>query len=734
MGRKLIWIVAVCALACMLGACAGPAPSSSNASSAGTSNAASAAAASGTSSAASSAASTATASSASSASSASATSSAPAPNASSAQASPTTAKVLVLTAGQTQLHVELADNSATQALLAKLEEGPVSVSLHDYGNFEKVGALGFELPTSDQQINTEAGDIVLYQGNQISIFYDTNSYSYTRLGRIEGFTGPELLDALGGPGEVSIQLSLAQPTPLPDKFAIIHTNDMHGYFTPSDRSLGLGAVAQMKADYRAQGYDVLLLDAGDVMQGTALVSVNQGADVPQFLNAAGYDALCIGNHDFDYGSDVLEQRMAEFAFPTLSANIYVDATGQRFAQPNTIFELSNGAKVGVFALTTPETKTSSRPANTAGLTILANQELYACAQEQIDELRAQGCSLVLCLGHLGEEEALAPNCASDVVANTRGLDLFIDAHDHQVEDAMVENADGVQVPVIETGSYLGNVGVLTWEGGTFAHQLVAVGEYEGQDENVAAMVAAAQERVDQELAQVSGTTDFELFGGRRPGVRDSETNLANFCTDAILWIARNNATSYPDAAIINGGGIRTSIDAGEITHQELLNVMPFSNDVCTVKVTGAQLLEALEASTQDLPAEIGGFPQVADLVYTVDTTVAYEKGELYPNTTYYAPAAPGARVSIQSVGGKKFDPNATYTIATLNFIAQGGDTYYAFAQAAQTGYEGLGYTDFDALQNYLANELGGHVPASYAQPQGRTTVIVEEGAQLAAAA
>lgn len=501
---------------------------------------------------------------------------------------------------------------------------------------------------------------------------------------------------------------------------------MHGYYTPSDTSLGLAAVAQLKADYEKDGYDVLLLDGGDAIQGNALVGTNQGSEVPQFLNAAGYDAMCIGNHEFDYGPDVLEARIADCAFPVLSANIIVDATGETFTQPSTIVELSNGAKVGIIGMTTPEAKTASTPTNTAGLSILAGEDLYACIQEHIDTLRAQGCSLVICLGHLGEEEGLAPSRASDVVAHTSGMDFFIDAHDHNVENNSVANKDGNDVPIIETGSHLESIGVITIEGETPTSHLVAVGEYDGSKTDVAEMVAAAQERVDQKLAEVVGATEFELQGGKHYGIRSHETNLADFCTDAMLWIARNNATDYPDAALINGGGIRTSIDAGEITLRELLDVMPFANDVCTIKVTGAQLLEALETSTQDTPQPMGGFPHVAGITCTIDTTVPYENGEPLPDRTYCAPANPGSRVKIEDVGGKGFRLDATYTIATNNFIAQGGDTYYVFSQAAQDSYELMGYTDFEMLQLYLREELGGTVPDTYAAADSRITVITAE--------
>ena len=170
------------------------------------------------------------------------------------------------------------------------------------------------------------------------------------------------------------------------RFVILHTNDVHGYMEPSGRCLGMEAVAQLKKDYEQQGYDVLLMDAGDMLQGNAFASYSQGESIVTIMNAAGYDVMALGNHDFDYGSDVLEKRMSEMDFPALAANITVDATGEPFAEGNTVFTLSDGTKVGVFGLDTPTTVTTSAPKNTAGLTFTSGEELYAVAQAQIDEL------------------------------------------------------------------------------------------------------------------------------------------------------------------------------------------------------------------------------------------------------------------------------------------------------------------------------------------------------------
>ena len=201
--------------------------------------------------------------------------------------------------------------------------------------------------------------------------------------------------------------------------------------------------------------------------------------------------------------------------------------------------------------------------------------------------------------------------------------------------------------------------------------------------------------------------------------------MGDLASDAMYWQVTQAAGSAPDAVVLNGGAIRASIKAGEIKLLDIHNVFPFNNQLCTVEVTGAQLLEALEAATQSSPDPMGAFPQVHGIKYTLDTTVPYEKGELYPGTTYNAPAAPGTRITIHEVAGKEFDPEATYTIATNEFVATGGDTYYCFAEAGAKTLVYVGYLDYESVLNYMKTELEGTIPEIYEEVQGRITVVGE---------
>ena len=548
---------------------------------------------------------------------------------------------------------------------------------------------------------------------------------------LEAQTGTEAQTDSGNPGEQTAsgnpdeQTASGNPGAEGTKLVILHTNDTHGYMQATDTCLGIGAVAQLKKDYQQQGYDVLLMDAGDYLQGSSFANFTQGESVVEVMNAAGYDVAALGNHEFDYGSDVLEKRISEMNFPAVAANITVDATGEPFIQQNAVFTLSDGTKVGVFGLDTPSTATTSAPKNTAGLTFAQGEELYAAAQAQIDELKGQDCSIIVCVGHLGEEASNEGNNAENVVANTSGLTVMIDGHDHLVENQTVKDKDGKDVLIAETGYYLKNIGILTYENGQFTDSLAEAGTYIGSDPELEKMVAEETAEIEATMQEVVAVTDFDLYGEAAPGNRTEETTMGDLAADAICWQVTQAVGSAPDAVVLNGGAIRASIKAGEIKLLDIHNVFPFNNQLCTVEVTGAQLLEALEAATQSSPDPMGAFPQVYGIKYTLDTTVPYEKGELYPGTTYYAPAAPGSRITIQEVAGKEFDPEATYTIATNEFVATGGDTYYCFAEAGAKTMVYVGYLDYESVLNYMKTELEGTIPEIYEEVQGRITVVGE---------
>ena len=544
----------------------------------------------------------------------------------------------------------------------------------------------------------------------------------------------------------------ATPYVIPDvdgKVVILHTNDTHGADLDEEgASFGMAGVAQLKKDFEAAGADVLLVSAGDSIMGKPLVSADQGKSAIEFMNAAGYDAMTVGNHELDFGIDNLKALAKDADFPILCADMTTEADGKTVFDSNKIFDLG-GVKVGVFGLATPETLTKADASKMPGITFPQTDKLYAVAQAQVDELNKAGADLIVCLGHLGIDDESIGNRSIDVCEHVDGIDLFIDGHSHSTTADIIAKVGDTNVvngaKIVSTGTALANVGVVIYdqETGTLTDELVPAASYTKTDADVAKLVDDRNTAVDKVYGEKIATTEVDLNGSRSggaatdpvtkaemtfpegEGVRTTETNLGDFAADAILWQARQTlGEENVDAALTNGGGIREALAKGDISKKSLLAVFPFGNTVATIDVTGAQLLEALEAATCTTPEAIGAFPQVSGIEFTLNTGVPYVNGTQYANSTYYAPANPGSRVTISTVNGEAFDPAATYTIATNDFTAKGGDTYGVFKTAG--GWKDVGVSLEDALINYTTEELDGTITAEqYGEPAGRITIVDE---------
>ena len=498
------------------------------------------------------------------------------------------------------------------------------------------------------------------------------------------------------------------------QIVILHTNDVHGAIA------GYAKVAALKDAYEAKGAYVLLMDAGDFIQGDPTVSVSEGATAVELMNMAGYDVVSMGNHEFDYGYENMKTLAATAEFPIVDANVLYN--GKVAFEENVVFTAPDGTKIGVFGLDTPETATKAHPAKIQGVTFLAEDKLFDCAKKQVAALEAEGCDYIVCLGHLGIDDESTGNRSIDLLKKVSGIDVFIDGHSHSTLGEVTAAAEAAGITgtaVTSTGTKLENVGVVTINGESISATVTALADLTAEDADIAARAAAIQKEIDDDYGTVFAKTEVALNGEKDPGNRTEETNLGDLICDALVWGAKKNGETV-DAAVTNGGGIRASIAAGNITKKDINTVLPFGNTLGIVKVTGAELLEALEASTYCTPAAIGGFPQVSGIEFTVDTTVAYDQGDLYPGSTYYGPKSI-QRVTIETVGGKAFDPKATYSIATNDFMAAGGDTYYAFA-AASVNYD-LGIPMDEVVMDYITTELKGVVTAeAYGEPAGRITV------------
>ena len=517
-----------------------------------------------------------------------------------------------------------------------------------------------------------------------------------------------------------------EPKPLDGKTVILHTNDVHG-------SIELYAkVAAMKGDYEAQGAQVILADAGDYSQGTVYVSVNKGKDAVTMMNAAGYDVATIGNHEFDYGYAQLKSNLDSAVFKVVCANVLQD--GSPVFDAYTMIN-KGGVQVAFVGVETPEAQTKANPALIQGLTFLAGDEMYAAVQTQVDAARTAGADIVIVLTHLGVDSSSEPNTSYDLYKKVNGIDFIIDGHSHTV---MTKGPEGE--PIQSTGTALNNIGVITidnatkkiesnelipiWHTEEVDGKEVPVYDYTKSDETVANAAKAIIDPIDADYDQKFAESAVDLNGAKAPGNRTEETNLGDLITDAMMWAIKTKAPGVDmtnAVAITNGGGIRAAIAKGDITKKDVNTVLPFGNTLAVVYVKGSELLEALEVSTYCTPKSLGGFPQFAGMEVELNTACEYDANDTtYPGSTYFGPKSIN-RITIKTVNGKAFDKDATYAVITNNFLAAGGDTYYAFA-AAQTQFD-TGLPLDEILMEYITVELNGVVTDKYAAPQGRLTIV-----------
>ena len=497
------------------------------------------------------------------------------------------------------------------------------------------------------------------------------------------------------------------------KTVILHTNDVHGAVE------GYAYIAQLKADYEAKGAEVILVDAGDFSQGTTYVSVTKGADAVTMMNAAGYDVVTLGNHEFDYGYAQLKENMSKAKFKVVCADVF-NEDGTPIFDANYTYTTKSGVKVGFFGMETPETQTKANPTKIKGLTFATGDAFTKAAADQVAALK--DADVVICLAHLGIDAESKPYRSTDLYAAVKDIDFIIDGHSHTVMTKGEEKGE----PIQSTGTKFANIGVIVIDDATKkieSNFLFEIKEGTAKDAAVAAAAQKIIDRIDKEYGVVFAKSEVTLNGAKAPnGNRDSETNNGDLITDAILWkVMQNKEGLTVDAdhvvAITNGGGIRAAIKPGDVTKNDIKTVLPFGNTVVTIYITGAELLEALEASTYSLPKAVGGFPQVSGINYTISTAVAYDaNAETYPASTYYGPKSIN-RVTINSINGKDFKLGDTYAVVTNDFSGDGGDTYYAF-KAATAKFD-TGVPLDEAVMEYVTTELKGVIGAQYAAPQGR---------------
>ncbi len=509
------------------------------------------------------------------------------------------------------------------------------------------------------------------------------------------------------------------------KTVILHSNDVHGALA------GYALMPALKAQFEAAGAEVYMVDAGDFSQGTVYVSSSLGASAVTMMNAAGYDIVTLGNHEFDFGYQQLKQNLNSAKFSVICANVYLDETGETIYEPTKMIETASGLKLGFFGMETPETATKVNPALITEISFSTFDDLYASAQLAVDSLKEQEADLVIGICHLGVDAESAANGyrSIDLYEKVPGIDFIIDGHSHTV---MTSGENGE--PIQSTGTKFANIGVVVIDNETKQIEGHYLMDTRGlaEDPTVAAVAKGIMDTVDAAYNTPFATSEVFLNGERDPGNRTEETNLGDLITDAMVWKVRSTGgiEEYYDAPLVgvtNGGGIRASIEAGDVTKKDVNTVLPFGNTVAVIYTTGAELLEALEASTFSTPEAIGGFPQTSGIEWVLDTTVPFDQGEVYTlngkEGSYYAPASI-KRVTIKSINGQPFDENAIYGVVTNNFCAAGGDTYNVLNRAFSQGFGfDTGIPMDEAVMEYVTEVLGGVIGQEYAEPSGLATQI-----------
>lgn len=525
----------------------------------------------------------------------------------------------------------------------------------------------------------------------------------------------------------------AAPADNSGKIVILHTNDVHcgiDQTTKDDAITGIGyaGVAAYKAEMEAAyGADsVTLVDAGDAIQGGPIGTLTKGSAIVEIMNTVGYDLAIPGNHEFDYGMDNFLSLAKDKAEYTYICSNFTDLDGKAVFDAYKVLTYGD-VKIAYVGIDTPETFVKSTPTyfqNDQGEYIYSFQQgndgkdLYDAVQTAVDAAKAEGADYVVALGHLGDDGSTEVWKAQTVIANTTGIDVFIDGHSHEQIEKTVSNKDGEDVVWAQTGTKLAAIGkvVIDTKTGEITNELVT--GYDKQDETVAAFVKEKNDAFEEELKKVVAKSEVTLTVNDADGkrlVRSGETNLGDLCADAYRVMLG------ADVAFVNGGGVRADIAEGDITYEDIINVHPFGNEACLVETTGQDILDALEFGARNYPDENGGFLQVSGLTYTIDASIPSSAAT---NDENEFTGVDGAyRVTDVMVGDQPLDVNKTYTLASHNYMLKnGGDGFVMFKTDKQLKDSVM--IDNAVLINYIVDELGGNVTAEqYGEAAGRISIV-----------
>ena len=527
---------------------------------------------------------------------------------------------------------------------------------------------------------------------------------------------------------------------LPDEdIVILYTNDVH---CGIEDGIGFDGLSAIKKDELKKSSYVTLVDNGDAVQGTLIGTISKGSYIVDIMNKVGYDFATFGNHEFDYGMSVLDGLVAKANAKYLVCNIDFTGKNKTFLDRTAPYAIKNygNVKVAFVGAVTPNAITTSTPAffQEDGEFVYdlnksaTGKKFYHKIQTAVNAARADGADYVILLSHLGTEEGDAPCNSLGVIKNTVGIDAVLDGHSHSViAQEIVKNKYGIEVVLTSTGTKFANVGKLVIsKKGKVSSGLISADDYTKKDAEVTKFMAGIKAQYEAEVMKVVAKSDVALKINDASGVRmvrNSETAIGNLCADAYRAVAQS------DIAMVNGGGIRANLPLGDITYADIINVHPFGNILCKVVATGQQILDCLELACKNTRniykegnkavGESGGFQSVSGLKYTIDTSIP--SSVVLDEVGMFAGVSGARRVKDVMVekDGKwvPIDPNATYTLASHNYmLKQGGDGFNMFQNDELLIDEGM--IDNQVLLTYIVDILEGNLKDKYSSIEGRITI------------
>ncbi len=549
------------------------------------------------------------------------------------------------------------------------------------------------------------------------------------------------LDALN-----NVKVEDEEETEASDNTDVVENGDVYVLFTSDvhcgiDKGFGYAGLQAIKEKLESEGNKIILVDDGDSIQGDSIGTLTKGDAIIDLMNALHYDVAIPGNHEFDYGMDTFLALTEKAEFPYISCNF--NKNGKLVFDPYIIKEV-NGIKIAFVGVTTPATMTSSSPVhfqNDKGEFIYGFMQdddgtsLYAAVQDAVDDARAEGADLVYVMAHTGNEAECEPWTYADIISNTNGIDVYLDGHSHDTDQIVMQNKDGVDVTRSAVGKNLNSIGyshisaegevletgIWSWTNDIDLQSVFPV------ENEISVKVRETEEKIDEVRNEVIATSDVDLViydpvekdlsGNPLRISRVSETNSGDFCADALRY------QGDADVGIINGGSIRDGIEKGDVTYGDIIDVQPYGNELCVIRVTGQQLMDALEWGARSLPGESGSFLQVSGISFEIDTSIDSSCTE--DENSMFTGVSGERRVQNVMVGDEPIDPEKEYTLAGFNYILEDDGDGYTMFDDCEVVMDKV-KLDNQVLMDYINDTLGGKIGNEYADMNGQGRIVIKE--------